>query len=163
MLIEIDYGTFALELNDFDFESLIKHVLGAERVPDTVSVSLSFVSQDEIAQLNEKYRGKNGPTDVLSFECDSLDDAQEVSSGEAEPLVLGDVIIAGEVARSQAQEYGLSFQEELSFLIIHGLLHLCGYDHIEDEDANVMEQREQALFGKWFNTEKELRPQNVHE
>ncbi|WP_304424831.1 rRNA maturation RNase YbeY, partial [uncultured Adlercreutzia sp.] len=98
-----------------------------------------------------------GPTDVLSFECDNIADDITAADGPACPLYeLGDVIIAPDVAEAQSQEYGNSLEQEVSLLLVHGLLHLCGYDHIEDDEAEIMEAREAELLREW--SERNLPP-----
>ena len=87
------------------------------------------------------------PTDVLSFECDGLDDGFPVPEGSGP--VLGDIVIAPEVAKAQAQANGHGYDEEIDLLVVHGLLHLCGYDHIDDEDAAVMEPLQDAILRSW--------------
>jgi probable rRNA maturation factor len=97
-----------------------------------------------MAHLNEQYRGIAGPTDVLSFGCDD-----PCPAGSDEPIALGDVIIAPEVAAAQAAELGTTVESELNLLLVHGVLHLLGYDHQDDGDAAVMQAREQALLAAW--------------
>lgn len=126
------------------FERLGNFVLRMEEAPDGVELSVALVGDDEMAGLNEKYRGKEGPTDVLSFGCDD-----PCPAGAGEPVTLGDVIIAPDVAVAHAAEYGTTVEEELNLLLVHGILHLLGYDHESDEDAAVMQAREQLLLSAW--------------
>ncbi|WP_297155817.1 rRNA maturation RNase YbeY [uncultured Ellagibacter sp.] len=130
---------------------LATFVLAHEACPKNAEVSISFIDDDEMARLNEEYRGKTGPTDVLSFECDGLDD--EMGEGRNAfpdmPFELGDVIIALDVAERQTARFGTTFEGEMSVLLVHGLLHLCGYDHIEDDEAEVMEAREAEILRGW--------------
>lgn len=127
------------------FERLAAFVLDREDAPANVELSIAIVEVAEMADLNLKYRGKEGPTDVLSFECDD----PCVSTGSDEPLALGDVVIAPDIAIQQAMEYGHTVEEELNLLLVHGVLHLMGYDHIADEDASVMQARERVLLDAW--------------
>lgn len=149
--VDLSYGSEALE--GFPVEELALFVLEREKAPANAEVSVSFVSNEEMAQLNEQYRGKKGPTDVLSFECDGegVDFAElEVEAWSMEEsFALGDVVIAVDVARVQAEEYGTSFEDEVSLLLVHGLLHLCGYDHIEDDEAVCMQAREKEHLKAW--------------
>lgn len=131
-----------------DIEALAKHVIESEGKPDTTEVSISFVTNDEIHDLNRQWRGVDRPTDVLSFECDGYDDDMPMLDGEA--FELGDIVIAPDVAEAQAPQYGLSFSHEASLLITHGLLHLCGYDHMEEDEALVMEARERELLTQFW-------------
>jgi probable rRNA maturation factor len=94
----------------------------AARVP---VVEISFVSDAEICGLNASYRGKNKPTDVLSFS--QIEGAVFQSGGEE--LALGDVIVSIETAQRQAEELGHDLAHEIVFLVVHGVLHLCGFDH----------------------------------
>lgn len=127
------------------FERLAQFVLDREEAPELVELSVAIVDIAEMTELNEQYRGKEGPTDVLSFGCD--DPCAVVAEGE--PVTLGDVVIAPEIAEAQAAEYGHTVEEELNLLLVHGVLHLMGYDHEEDSDAEVMQERERALLGAW--------------
>ncbi len=127
------------------FERLAAFVLEREEAPDAVELSVAVVEIAEMTELNERYRGKEGPTDVLSFECD--DPCAVVSPGE--PVALGDVVIAPEVAEAQAAEYGHTVEQELNLLLVHGVLHLLGYDHEDDDDALAMQSRERALLEAW--------------
>lgn len=131
-----------------DVERLARFVISQEEMPDTTEVSISFVTDEAIHELNRDWRGVDRPTDVLSFECDGFDDDMPVVEGEA--FELGDIIIAPDVAQAQAPAYGLSFEHETSLLITHGLLHLCGYDHIEDDEAQIMESRERELLSAFW-------------
>ena len=97
---------------------------------------------------------KQGPTDVLSFECDGLDDDfdggaayDDAGVPDDEPFMLGDIIIASDYARAQTAQFGTTPQEELAVLLVHGLLHLCGWDHVHsDEEAEAMEAREREML-----------------
>ena len=113
-------------------------------------VSLSFVGQDEIRRLNALYRSLDAPTDVLSFPM--YDGADAVRAVLAEknpaPVLMGDVIICGEIAEKQAIEYGHSSERETGFLFVHGLLHLFGYDHEGDAlAAEAMRTAEEEILG----------------
>jgi probable rRNA maturation factor len=131
------------------FESLAVFVLRMEDAPDAVELSVALVDPDEIARLNAAYRGVEGPTDVLSFGCD---DPEPVDSDE--PIAIGDVVIAPEIAQSQATSLGTTVEAELDLLLVHGVLHLLGYDHDSDEDAAAMQARERAVLAAWANAER---------
>lgn len=172
MEIQINYEYREQDVADlFDMRRLIALILNEEKVPQMCEVALTFVDEDTIHQLNAHYRGVDSPTDVLSFECDGYVDDYEIEWGENRdsgveensilpfnegeredvlPFELGDVIISVDRAQSQAGHYGLSFAEELSLLITHGILHLCGYDHMEDGEAEVMEARETELLSHFW-------------
>ena len=131
-----------------DVERLARFVIEHEGKPDTTEASVSFVTNEAIHELNREWRDVDRPTDVLSFECDGFDDDMPVLADEA--FELGDIVIAPDVAEAQAPEYGLSFAHEMSLLITHGLLHLCGYDHMEEDEALVMEARERDLLTQFW-------------
>jgi probable rRNA maturation factor len=126
------------------FERLGAFVLRMEEAPDEIELSVALVGTDEMTRLNGQYRGQEGPTDVLSFGCD---DPCPTEAGE--PVTLGDVIIAPDVALAQAAEFGTTAESELNLLLVHGVLHLLGYDHETDADAAVMQAREQLLLAAW--------------
>jgi len=123
------------------FERLGLFALQLEEAPDECELSVALVDIEEMTRLNLQYRQIDGPTDVLSFGCD---DPCAVAGDE--PITLGDVIIAPEIAQQQATELGHTVEEELNLLLVHGILHLLGYDHIKDEDASVMQARERAVL-----------------
>jgi probable rRNA maturation factor len=127
------------------FERLATFVLEREDTPDEVELSLAVVEVTEMTELNVRYRGTQGPTDVLSFECDDL--CAVALPGE--PVALGDVVICPEVAEEHAREYGHRVEEELNLILVHGILHLLGYDHESDADASVMQERERLLLEAW--------------
>ncbi|MHB1323913.1 MAG: rRNA maturation RNase YbeY [Coriobacteriia bacterium] len=128
-------------LNLEAFERLALFVLEMEDVPGMTELSVALVEEDEMARLNERYRGVPGATDVLSFGCDDPCPAP----GD-EPITLGDVVIAPTVAERQAAELGHTIERELDILLIHGVLHLLGYDHEAEDDAGAMAERESALL-----------------
>ena len=101
------------------------------------AISLSLVNDATIRELNRQYRGKDKPTDVLSFELDGTPEGSE--------RLLGDVVISVETARRQAAGYDAPVQREIYRLLIHGLLHLKGHDHIEIADRRRMEREERRL------------------
>ena len=142
----IDHGQDLVQ--SLDIEGLALFVLQEMNCPESTDVTISFVSNERIHELNKEYRGMDKPTDVLSFECDNVPfDDEDVD--DVEEYELGDIIIATDVALAQTEEFGTTFEEEVSLLTVHGLLHLCGYDHIEDEEAEIMEALEQSLLTAW--------------
>ena len=105
-------------------------------------VTIAFVSDRAMRELNGRWRGKRGTTDVLSFPA-GQDEFEKV-----EGLMLGDVVISVEQAARQAAEHGLEFDEEIAQLILHGVLHLCGYDHETDQgEMNRLEMRLRRRLG----------------
>ena len=108
--------------------------LSAQRISKNVEVSIALVDDDYIQKLNKKYRGLDAPTDVLSFAMRETVPEGNDSFEYFEEELLGDVVISLERARVQAVEYGHSFERETGFLVVHGMLHLLGYDHEVDEE-----------------------------
>lgn len=107
-------------------------------------VTVAFVSDRAMGELNRRWRGKRGTTDVLSFPAEQ-DEFERAAAGGA---MLGDVVISVERAELQAAEHGLSFEREVAQLILHGMLHLCGYDHEQDEgEMNALELRLRRRLG----------------
>ena len=124
-------------------------VLSEERFPDDTEVTLLFVGEDQIATYNDRFMHREGATDVLAFPIEHLEPGMvpERRPG-GPPLNIGDVVIAPAYVRTQAAVSGEVFEEELSLLVVHGLLHLLGYDHQDDEQAELMERREQQLLAR---------------
>lgn len=119
-------------------EKSIAAVLKVENLDENVEVSVSFVGDEEIRDLNRDYRGVDKSTDVLSF---PMDDEFIIVS-----RILGDVIINTRRVMEQAKELGHSNERELSYLTVHSILHLLGYDHMEDEDKKEMREREKLAM-----------------
>lgn len=128
-------------------ESILIYTAEQEEVDPNSELSVTFVSNDEIQEINREWRGKNQATDVISFAMEELGE-DEIDFGllEDEPIVLGDLIISVERCREQAAEYGNHFERELGFLAVHGFLHLLGYDHIEKADEEVMTKRQEEIL-----------------
>lgn len=113
-------------------------------VDDLAEVSLMFTDDETIHEMNREYRGIDRPTDVLSFALEEGEE-EEIYGGPEENL-LGDIIISVETATRQAEEYGHSVEREMAFLALHGMLHLLGYDHMEDEERQEMRAQEEAIL-----------------
>jgi len=101
-------------------------------------ISVSFVTNDEIQELNREYRGKDEPTDVLSFPFED-----EFGIGER---MLGDIVISTEKVLQQAEDLGHSLQREISYLAVHSMFHLMGYDHLEAEEKKEMRSKEKKAM-----------------
>ncbi len=115
-----------------------KRLMGAVGERDS-ALSLSLVGDEAMRALNREYRGRDTPTDVLSF---PLDDSRDPAVPER---LLGDVVISVDTARRQAAGYDAPLQRELYRLLIHGVLHLKGHDHVERAERRVMEREERRL------------------
>ena len=158
MTIDLENNT---ELSfSFDEKLLILQLVGLtmEEVgcPYEVSVSVSVVDAEEIQRLNREFREIDKETDVLSFPMNEFDEAG-VFSGDAfeasmtvdpetDELMLGDVVLCADKVKQQADEYGHSEEREYAFLIVHSLLHLSGFDHIEEADRLLMEETQRRIL-----------------
>lgn len=126
---------------------LARRVLDAERLPDETEVAILLVTDGQMARYNERFMGRHGPTDVLAFPLEELEPGVvPAPSPNGPPVNLGDVIIAPGVVADQADEAGVAYEDELAHMVVHGLLHLLGYDHQNEEQADEMEQRERELL-----------------
>ncbi|NIA26278.1 MAG: rRNA maturation RNase YbeY [Gammaproteobacteria bacterium] len=124
-------------------------VLEEEGLPHQADLTLMLVDLDQMTEYNERFMERGEPTDVLAFPLEHLSPGEYPDPGPGDPpLNLGDVVIAPEYVRRQAGEMGVSFEDELALMVVHGILHLLGYDHTNDEDAERMEARERALLKK---------------
>lgn len=142
VLISNDAGLDTL-IGPAEIEAAVRATLAAEGVERPVEVSVSFVDTHEMQGLNRAWRDIDAPTDVLSFECESPFDA-DVPDGE--PVELGDVILAPEVISAQAGGFGCTPAEECRLMLVHGMLHLLGHDHMADDEARAMEDRELEIL-----------------
>ncbi len=118
------------ELNTL--EGLLDYALKYLKI-DNAEFNIIIIDNEEIHEMNKKYRGVDRETDVITF---ALEDHKDIEFEDVR--ILGDVYISIDKARSQAEEYGHSLKRELSFLAVHGLLHLLGYDHMKKEDEKIM-------------------------
>ena len=126
---------------------LAERVLQGEHLPDTTEVAITLVDADRIAWLNHEHLGKVGPTDVLSFPLEQLEPGvTPFAHPGGPPVALGDVVICPHVVRGRAHAAAVDFEDEMALMVVHGLLHLLGYDHVKDEDAEQMEARERDLL-----------------
>jgi probable rRNA maturation factor len=141
------------------WQRLALDVLRDEGVRGLSELSILFVGEGEMTELNEDYMGKSGSTDVLAFPLDGHDVTQVVVTGGATrgpdrapidpgdlPLLLGDVVVCPAVAQRQAPEHAGTLDDELALLIVHGILHVLGSDHAEHDEAVRMRARELALL-----------------
>ncbi|MFA9465781.1 MAG: rRNA maturation RNase YbeY [Velocimicrobium sp.] len=130
-------------------------VLDYEECPYETEVNVVITNNEEIHQTNKEFRGIDRPTDVLSFpmleyetpgEFDWLEDYEDYFNPETGELILGDIMISMDKVWEQAKEYEHSVERELAFLAVHSLLHLCGYDHMEDRERIIMEQKQRDIM-----------------
>lgn len=130
-----------------DLEKVIREVLDVEKVDqEKCEISLSFVDEEKIKQLNKDFRSIDRATDVLSFPIEDFFNEDRENILKKPYLMLGDVVICLDVARKQADDLGHSFEREVMYLTCHSILHLLGYDHIEDDDKKIMRKREKEVM-----------------
>lgn len=140
-------------------ETLIADLLNCaadmEGLAGLYELSVTFMDDEAIQQVNAEYRGKDRPTDVISFALEELSEGEvAIVPADGMPVVLGDIIISIETAARQAEEYGHTFDRELGFLALHGFLHLLGYDHMDEEEEQQMFGRQKEILAA-FGLERE--------
>lgn len=134
-----------------DVESLRRlaaSVLVSEDYPAETEVSVMLVGDDEMAGYNARFLKREGPTDVISLPIEELAPGRPPTAVPAgPPVMLGDVIVAPAYIRRQAARLEVEFEDEISLMVVHGMLHLLGYDHADDTEAERMELREREILG----------------
>lgn len=158
MTIQLEYGTpILLDVDCGQIASLVaKKVLETESFPYEAEINLIVTDNEEIKKVNEEFRDIHAPTDVLSFPMIPYNFPGDYSAVEedyssyvdpdTENVVLGDIMISAQKVLAQAEEYGHSVKREFAFLVAHSMLHLLGYDHMEEEEAKVMEQKQEHIL-----------------
>lgn len=119
------------------------------QITEPCELSVTFVDNDRIQEINREYRGKDKPTDVISFALEELGEGEIQISGANMPRVLGDIIISTDKAREQAADYGHSVERELGFLAVHGFLHLLGYDHETEAEEKEMFDLQRSILDEY--------------
>ena len=122
-----------LSVDEPSLSGLARHVLDKEGLDESVELSILLIGADHIRRLNARFAGNDYATDVLSFPM--MDDE------EANESMLGDVVLCPEIARANAEKLNHSLDRELNVLLVHGILHLLGYDHQGKADGSDMERR----------------------
>lgn len=149
---------------DDTIEKIVNFTLGEQQVEVPCEISLTFVNNNEIRELNKNYREIDSETDVLSFPMLEYPEGKyfkDVYTGykfkdefkDGDNLVLGDIVISLEKAKDQANEYNHPFIREVCYLTVHSMLHLLGYDHMEEEMKKVMREEEEKILSA-FNLER---------
>jgi probable rRNA maturation factor len=121
-----------------EIEKLLNFAAAKLTIEQGSEVSVTFVTNERIREINREYRDKDAVTDVISFALEELGEGEVELIGADIPRILGDIIISIAKAKEQAEEYGHSFMREFGFLAVHGFLHLLGYDHMTEEDEHEM-------------------------
>lgn len=160
MTINIEYETD--KRLDIPYEAIIRDIIPAaldyEECPYEAEVNVLLTDNEAIREINRDQRQIDAPTDVLSFpmiefekesDFDHVeDDAEDYFNLETGELMLGDIVISVEKVAEQAQKYGHSQERELAFLVAHSMLHLCGYDHMDDAEREVMEAKQREILAE---------------
>lgn len=147
-MIELDFinqGPKKYDAFEEVFKDLAEKVFQHLALKDNYLVDVNVVDNMFIHQINKDYRGVDRPTDVISFAF--LDDESEKTLVGQQQISLGTILISYEKAQEQAKEYGHSLKREMSFLLVHGLLHLLGYDHMSEKDEKIMFQLQDKILG----------------
>ena len=150
-MVEIEYRQ--IEENK-EYEVIIKRAIKMcfeeeNLIEKNVEMNVILTNPEVIRQINNEHRKVDKSTDVLSFpmfEKEEIANIQE--KGSVIPEVLGDIVISIEQVKKQAEEYGHSFERELSYMVVHGFYHIMGYDHMEEQDKREMRQKEEIILKK---------------
>ena len=148
-----------VQLNE-DIERVIQQTLSLEHCPYECEVNITFTDNDGIRMINREFRELDVPTDVLSFPMlnfalpgdfdgisDELEnDVEDYFNPDSGELMLGDIVVSVEKVVEQAEKYGHSQERELAFLVAHSMMHLFGYDHMEPDEAAVMESKQREIL-----------------
>ena len=141
--IDITYDISDVQefMDEEKINEFVDMILEHEELENTENTYVSFLitTNDVIQNINSEYRGKDTPTDVISF---AYNETENIGPFD----ILGDIIISAEKVAEQAEEYGHSAEREFYYVLCHGMLHLLGYDHIDDEDKKVMREKEEELL-----------------
>jgi probable rRNA maturation factor len=146
ILVETMDETNTLTSKQLDLiQDIITHASKVQELDGDYEVSVSFVDDEEIRELNKEHRGKDQGTDVLSFALNEGED-EVVAPISGMPNLLGDIIVSVPRISLQAEDYGNSFERELGFLVVHGFLHLLGYDHLTEQEEKEMFGRQEEIL-----------------
>ncbi|MFW6205094.1 MAG: rRNA maturation RNase YbeY [Actinomycetota bacterium] len=146
MTIEVNNETSA-RVDEKALSDLCRFVLDQLRIHPQAELAVLLVGPEAMEQLHVKWLDEPGPTDVLAFPMDELRPTPD--DEEPAPGLLGDVVVCPDVAREQAKQAGHSFEDELHLLTTHGILHLLGYDHAEQDEEKEMFGLQRQLLDDW--------------
>jgi len=132
-----------------ELRNLAELVLAEEGFPSATEVTVLLITDEEMAGYNERFLDRTGPTDVLAFPVEELlPGVVPDYDPHGPPLIIGDVLVAPSYVRRQAEEMDVAFEDEIALMVTHGILHLLGYLHEEEDDAARMERRETDLLAR---------------
>ncbi len=158
MTIQVEYE--ANRQLSISYEEIVQEIVLAgleyEACPYEAEVNVLLTDNEAIQEINRDNRQVDAPTDVLSFPMIDFEKegdfghveecAEEYFNLETGELLLGDIVVSIDKVEEQAEKYGHSKERELAFLIAHSVLHLCGYDHMEEQERNVMEDKQREIL-----------------
>lgn len=150
--MELDFTSIREEFNEYEeiYSHLTEKAFSILKLSFDPVISVALIDNEEIHQINKEYRKIDRPTDVISFAFLDNEDREKEYQNSI-PVILGDIYISLDKAAEQAKEYGHSLKRELSFLFVHGILHLLGYDHMAEEDEKIMfDLQDRILEGEQF-------------
>lgn len=145
VLISDEHPSSGVDLDEM--RAWAQAALTAEDYPRSAELSVTLIEDDDMSAWNSRAFGRSGTTDVICFPVEVLEPGSpppEDSNGP--PILLGDVMIAPDYVRRQAQDLGVPVQDEFALMVTHGVLHLLGYDHEDDVEAELMEARERQIL-----------------
>ncbi len=142
--IALNVDTAAEDIDRAKLRALARKALRNEGVAAPAELSIVLTDDATVRALNRDYRGTDAPTDVLSF---AQGEGEAFAAAPGVSQHVGDVIISLDTARRQAKRYKLTLHDEVAHLLVHGVLHLLGYDHEEAEDARIMRAHEDTILG----------------
>jgi probable rRNA maturation factor len=143
-IIELQCETDATGIDTHTLERLALRALETESVPKPAELSILLADDPTVRELNRTYRATDAPTDVLSF---AQSEGEPFARPDGTAPHLGDVVISIDTARRQANERNIALENEVAHLLVHGILHLLGYDHEQPDDAAAMRLQEDEILG----------------
>ncbi len=155
-MVEVLYDEFIEKIDEEEIiEKVVNIVLKEEKILKKLDVYITLTNNENIKVINKEYRNIDKATDVLSFPMFNRSEIDNLRKKDNTEDILGDIIISVEKVNEQAIEYGHSFKRELAYLVTHGMLHLLGYDHMIDEEKNLMREKEEAILSSLNITREE--------
>jgi len=148
--IELDISWEIEEEKEIEkkIKEVVEKALEEEEAKCDVNLSIVITDNENIREINKEQRDIDKPTDVLSFPGYEKEEWETIKKNTDEIIYIGDIVVSKEKIIEQAKEYGTGFEREFCYLVAHGMLHLMGYDHMEDDDKKVMREKEEKIMEK---------------
>ena len=138
--------SFDIEEYEKLFNDVVLESINFENFESECEISISLVDNCNIQKLNKQFRNIDAPTDVLSFPMLNFEKDEKPEKNENGEIILGDIVISIDKAINQANEYGHTLRRELAFLTAHSMLHIMGYDHIDDTEREIMFAKQESIL-----------------